>query len=212
MTELLDVLLTRHSVAPEMLSAPAPDAAQLEVILTAASRVSDHARTMPFYFLVFEGEARRSAGEKIAAVFQQKNPDASAEDIEAEAQSFMRSPMVIAVIYRTRRAKFLLWEQMMSVGAACQNLLIAAYAQGFAGQWLSEWSAYDEDVHAALGLDERDTVAGFMHLGTPQGRPDERERPDLAEIVTHWQDGAPIKKGDCYDRPKFDFPPLGFKG
>lgn len=209
MQAMLDLLLTRRSVKAADLQAPGPTAAQLRMLLTAAARVPDHGKTMPFYFLVFEGKARAVIGRKIADVFVRQNPDAPADKVELEANRFLRAPLVVGVIYRKRRGKHPLWEQMLSVGAACQNMLLAAHAMGFAGNWLSEWHAYDDDVRAALGLDERDMVAGYIHIGTPPAdKPEDRDRPDLDEIVTFWEDGAPIKKGDLYDRPKFDFPPL----
>lgn len=209
MNDPMTLLLTRRSVKAELLTQPAPDADQLKQILTAGARVPDHGRTMPFYFLVFEGEARQRAGQIVADAFTRANPDATPDKIEAETHRFLRAPLVIGVIYRKRRGKHPLWEQMLSVGAACQNILLAAHALGFAGNWLSEWFAYDADVSAALGLDARDTLAGFIHIGTPPAeKPEERERPALDQIVTHWQEGIVLNKGDMYDREKMEFPPV----
>jgi len=48
----------------------------------------------------------------------------------------MRAPLVIAVISRVaKNTAAPEWEQMLSVGAACQNLLIAATALGYGAQW-----------------------------------------------------------------------------
>jgi hypothetical protein len=54
----------------------------------------------PWRFIVFEGEARRSAGEAIAAAFRAKYPDAKPEHIEAERERLVRAPLVIAVVSR----------------------------------------------------------------------------------------------------------------
>jgi len=207
--DALDLLQTRRSamVKTGMLQEPGPDAAQLETILTAATRVPDHGKTNPFYFLVFEGDARIQAGEIFAKYCPHAdNPDAC----ETERTCFLRAPMVIGVIYRARMAKNPLWEQMMSAGAACQNLILAAHALGFGAQWLTEWVAYDDNVRRELGLDERDTVAGFIYLGTQPETQEDRDRPDLSQIVNHWAPDAPLKKGDQYDREKFGFPKPGF--
>lgn len=192
---------------------PAPDSKQLEVILTAAARVPDHGRTVPFYFIVFESREQRSkAGALVRKAYEAQNPEAPEEKLREESQRFLRAPLVVAVIYRRRKAKHPAWEQMLSVGAACQNLLHAAHAEGFAAQWLTEWYAYDENFRASLGLDERDMIAGFIHIGTPPATaPEERERPDLSKIVTHWTEDQPLKKGDEYDQEKFDFPRFGFE-
>ncbi len=70
-----------------------------------------------------------------------------------EQQRFQRAPLVIAVISTvTEQHKIPLWEQELSAGAVCQNLLIAASAMGFGAQWLTEWYAYDPDIKDALGL------------------------------------------------------------
>ena len=149
-------------------------------------------------------------GEIIADVFAQKNPNASEGKVEIERARFLRAPLVVAIVYRARKAKNPLWEQMLTCGAAAQNFLLAANACGYGAQWLSEWYAYDEDVRSSLGLDARDVVAGFMHVGSVKDAPEERDRPDLSAIVTRWSPDVTINKGDQYDRDKFGFPPLGF--
>ena len=58
---------------------------------------------------------------------------------------------------------------------------------GFGAQWITEWYAYSEAVRQALGLDEAERVAGFVYIGTPKEKPDERPRPELDDIVTAWQ-------------------------
>lgn len=209
--DVLNYLLKRRSVmAKKGLGGGAPAKEELDQILTAATRVPDHGKVCPFYFLVFEGEARAEAGQIIADAYQKDSPDAPQDKVQAEAERFLRAPMVIGVVLRARESKNPLWEQMMSAGAACQNLILAANALGYGVQWLTEWYAYNADVRDGFGLDGRDVVAGFMYLGQPEEAPEERDRPDLKEIVNHWEQGADLKKGDCYARTKFDVPALGF--
>ncbi len=86
--------------------------------------------------------------------------------------------------------KIPLWEQQLSAGAVCLNLLHAAQAHGFAAQWLTGWFAYDEEAQRWLGLQEGEQVAGFIHIGTPKMPPSERDRPDIDAITTNWRPGA----------------------
>ena len=210
--DALNLLHTRRSVKAIDLGSFGPDAQQLNDILTAGARVPDHGMVVPFYFVVLQGDARRDIGEVTAQIFQKNNPDAGEDKVQIERERFTRAPCVVAVVYRKRQAKHPLWEQMMSAGAACQNLILAANAHGFAAQWVTEWVAYDEDMRAAIGLDDLDILAGFIHIGSkPEEAPEERNRPDLNEIVTHWSPRIQIKKGDIYNRTKFDIPNLGFK-
>lgn len=212
MNPMLNLLHTRRSVKAADMGAQTPSLKQVEHILTAAARVPDHGKTMPFYFVTFQGEQRAAIGNKIAEIFIKQNPNAPDDKIQLERNRFMRAPLVIAVIYRARRGKHPLWEQIMTAGAACQNMLLAAHSLGFVGQWLSEWYAYDAEFHGYLGLDDRDTIAGFIHIGDAPEEPQaDRDRPDLSEITTNWQEGITLNKGDIYDRDKFIFPPLGMK-
>jgi nitroreductase len=108
--------------------------------------------------------------------------------LENEAKRFLRAPVVIAVISRVvKNPAAPEWEQILSAGAACQNLNIAATSLGYGVQWITEWCAYSEGVRKALRLAENERVAGFVYIGTPKEKPDERERPVLAEIVTSWR-------------------------
>ena len=59
-----------------------------------------------------------------------------------------------------------LWEQELSAGAACMNLLHAAHAMGFAGGWLTGWAAYSDAVRDAFGA-APERIAGFIFIGTP---------------------------------------------
>ncbi len=207
----LDLLLTRRSVKADDLMAPGPSAEELERILTAASRVPDHGKLAPFYYLVFEGDARAKAGDILAEAYTVANPDCRDGKADIERQRFMRSPLVVAIIHRARMSKNPQWEQFLTCGAAAQNFVLAAHALGYSAQWLTEWYAYDENVRQRLGLDDTDIIAGFMYVGTAKAPPEERDRPDLAEIVTHWSLDASVKKGDIYHREKFGYPELGFK-
>ncbi|MBX2834607.1 MAG: nitroreductase [Micavibrio sp.] len=209
--ELLDYLLKRRSVKVLNLSEPAPSEEALHTILTAAARVSDHGKMVPFYFLVFEGDTRKRVGDIIADSFVRANPEAREDQIKKERMRFARAPMVVALISRIRKGKNPQWEQVLTAGAAAQNFSLACHASGFGVNWLTEWYAYDEGVKAALGLDNRDHVVGFFHVGTPTQLEEDRERPDLEKVVTYWHEGVEINKGDAeYDKEKFILPVAGF--
>src|SRR5262245_39704595 len=100
MPDALDLLRTRRSLKPIELVAPAPSAAEIETLLTIASRVPDHGKLAPWRFIVFEGEARFAAGQAIEAAFRMKYPEAKAEQIDYERKRLARAPLVIAVVSR----------------------------------------------------------------------------------------------------------------
>ena len=188
MPDALDLLKTRRSVKPIEMTGPAPSPAEIDTLLTVASRVPDHGKLTPWRFIVFSGDARLSIGEKIADFFRQDNPQASADQIEFEKKRLARAPLVIAVVSRAApHVKIPEWEQMMSAGAAAMNLVTAAHAQEFAASWLTEWYAYDRRVLDALGLAQHERIAGFVHIGRPSKPPEDRPRPPLTDIVTHFE-------------------------
>jgi nitroreductase len=188
MPDAIELLKTRRSVKPLELKAPGPSAAQLDTLLTIASRVPDHGKLNPWRFIVFEGPARLTAGEKIAKVFAQKNPQATPEQIAFERNRLARAPLVVAVVSRAGlHAKIPEWEQLLSSGAAAMNLVIAANALGFAASWLTEWYAYDRGVLDALGLAPNEKIAGFVHIGTAATSPADRERPALSAVVSRYE-------------------------
>jgi nitroreductase len=187
MPDALQLLKTRRSVKPMELGGPAPSATEIDTMLTVAARVPDHGKLAPWRFLVFEGGARLSAGEKIAAVYRAQHADATAEQLEFERNRLARAPLVIAVVSRAGpHVKIPEWEQQLSAGAAAMNLVNAAHAMGYAASWITEWYAYDRAVLDALGLAANERVAGFVHIGRPAKPPEERDRPKLGDIVSRF--------------------------
>jgi nitroreductase len=187
--ETIELLANRRSVKPEMLAAPGPSAEELDQILTIAARVLDHKKLVPWRFIIFEGEARAAIGEIFAAAcLAEEQPPPSPLRLEMERARFLRAPVVIAVVSRVvTRPGAPEWEQILSAGAAAFNMCLAANALGYGTSWITEWVAYSDHVRAALGLAGNERIAGFVHIGTAKERPQERERPRLADIVTRWQ-------------------------
>jgi nitroreductase len=184
----LELLLKRRSVKPVMMSEPGPTPEQLETILTAAARVPDHKKLVPWRFILFEGEARASFGRVLLKALQAEEKEApSAARLEMERSRLTRAPTVVAVIScPTPNPGAPEWEQVLSCGAACFNLCLAANALGFGTSWITEWYSYSRSVQAALKLAPSERIAGFIYIGTPKERQPDRDRPKLAQIVSRW--------------------------
>jgi len=184
----ITLLQTRRSLKPVELVGPGPSPADLDTLLTIASRVPDHGKLTPWRFIVFEGESRLKAGEAIVAAFVARYPDSKPEQIEFERERLARAPLVIAVVSRAApHVKIPEWEQVLSSGAAAMSLVIAAHALGFGATWITEWYAYDRSVLDAFGLAPHEKIAGFVHIGRPTQAPEDRPRPALADIVTRFK-------------------------
>jgi len=186
--ETLALLARRRTTSANTMTGPGPDAAQLDDLLRLATRVPDHGKLGPWRFIVFEGDARKKLGKVMRASFAEANPDATGELLDFEERRPTRAPTLIAVISRVKeKYKIPEWEQILSAGAVCQTLLIAANAMGFAAQWITEWYAYDQNVKDALGLKSGERIAGFVYIGTATEPPRERVRPDFHSRVTRFE-------------------------
>lgn len=184
--QVMSLLLHRKSVKPQTMAGPGPDDAEVTQILTAAARVPDHGKLFPWRFIRFTGEARQRAGMVLVTTLE-KRGTLSPERRKLEADRFLRAPETIAVVSRTRSdLPIPEWEQILSAGAVCQNLILAAHALGFVATWLTEWYAYDAEVLNEFGLEAGERIAGFICIGRMSTLPEDRPRPDLTEIVSRY--------------------------
>ena len=182
----IDAILTRRSVAVKDMVAPAPDAAQLELILKAATRVPDHGKLCPWRITVLREAGHVALGAIAQRQFAQQHADATPEQLAHEQARFTRAPLVLAVLSTPKLGTKPVWEQELSAGAVCMNILHAAHALGFGGKWLTEWVAYDAAILKALGGGADDKIAGFIYIGSKTSAPDDRERPAVADVVREW--------------------------
>ena len=183
--KLLDYLQVRRSTPAIQLAEPGPEKAEIEDILRLAVRVPDHGKLAPWRFIVYRGQERTRLGEVALKLALEKNPELGAEQQQVELSRFTRAPVVIAVV-STAAPHFKIpeWEQVMSAGAVCLNLIMSANAHGYAANWLSEWMTFDETIWPELGINSGEKIAGFIHIGSTTFPPVERPRPELTDVVS----------------------------
>ena len=181
----LDLLLSRRSGSAKAMGEPGPSREQLAAILKAGARAPDHGKLFPWRFIVFEGDGRERFGRILGEILEAEGE--RERQIDEETKRFLRAPLVVGVISTARELiKIPLWEQELSAGAVCQNLLIAAHASGFVANWITEWYAYHPKVKERLGLKPGERVAGFIYIGTSAVELEERPRPDMEKIVSYF--------------------------
>ena len=179
---------TRRSGKPRDMVAPGPDAAQLRHILSAAMRVPDHGKLAPWRFVVVAPDQRDALVELLQRAYVEGRPEPGRQELASIEEFARQAPALVVVISCPDPAsKIPVWEQEMSAGAACMNLLAAAHAEGFVGGWLTGWAAYSDTVRAAFASQGR--IAGFLFLGTPGRELQERPRPDYDAVVSAWNPG-----------------------
>lgn len=189
--DALDVSLRfldeRRSVPAKQLGGTGPDPDTLLRLLASAVRVPDHGKRVPFRFLRIAGDARHALGDALVQRTLALQPDAGDGAIQKDRMRFAHAPLVVVVIARFDDAdKIPRPERLLTAGCVCFSLMQAAQAAGFGAQWLTGWPAYDPHVQALLGLAGDESIAGFIHIGTPRMDVPERDRPDPRELLTDW--------------------------
>jgi nitroreductase len=162
--ELLEGIRTRTS--PLKLTAPGPDAEQLEQIIRAGIRAPDHGRLRPWRFTVFEGNAREKLGDAMANCLRTRVPNSPQEHLDAERAKARRAPVIVVVGAKISKGKIPEIEQVAAAAAASQNMLLAAHALGFGAMWKTGAAAYDPGVKALCGLEPEDHIVAIVYLGT----------------------------------------------
>ncbi|MEM6627872.1 MAG: nitroreductase [Pseudomonadota bacterium] len=185
--EALKILVQRRSTPIKLMGGPGPNAEEVDALLRVAARAPDHRRVEPWRFIVLEGDARVKFGAHLADAWRAANPDADEDALQVERNRLLRAPVCVIVVSSPDMThKTPVWEQELSVGAVCMNMLTAAYAMGWAAAWISEWCAFDPNVDKALGLTTDERIAGFMYLGSAPGPVPERPRPDMTSKIARW--------------------------
>ncbi|HET9664499.1 MAG TPA: nitroreductase [Burkholderiales bacterium] len=182
----MELLLSRDSAV--RLEPPGPDAAALDNIFRAALRAPDHGRLRPWRFVVIPEERRQRFGDVLAASLQQRDPDVAPETLARERQKALRAPVIVVVAARLKRSeKIPELEQIVSAGAAAQNVMLAVHALGYGAMWRTGAPAYDPAVKQALGLEAADTIIGFIYIGTRAGGASPVSRPVPEDFVSVWR-------------------------
>lgn len=200
-------LSARRSASPAILAQPAPNESQRMEMLRIAARTPDHGKLVPYRFITLDNDACVTLADTVGRAFAEDNPQAPAEAIAKCRQRFDAAPFIVAVVCRARetdprKPKIPEFEQLMTCGAVCMNLLHAAHAIGFGAVWLSGWTAYDRRVLRAAGLEETERLAGWVHIGTQTEPREDRERPDMNDLVSEFASESPTPTVTVPKRPR----------
>jgi nitroreductase len=182
----LQLLRTRRSGRPRDMVAPGPDEDQLREILSIAMRVPDHGKLSPWRFVIVRKQDRAALETLLQRAFRTGCPEPTRPELEAVTRFAHQAPALVVVLSSPIEGhKIPVWEQQLSTGAACMNLLNAAHALGFTGGWITGWPTYSDEVRRAFGR-QGESIAGFLFLGTPGMPLEERARPDYDRVVSSW--------------------------
>ena len=184
--ELIGWINSRRSMGN--LDAPAPTHAQVETAIGCATTAPDHKKLRPWRFIVTQGEARHQLGQALVAAAQAKavreGEALSEKDIEKTHSMPLRAPMIITVVTNIQAHKKVpSFEQMLSAGAAVQNLILALKAQGFSTVWRTGLLCNEPAVKAYFDVGPDDYVTAFVYTGTSPKNEPARKPIDIESLV-----------------------------
>lgn len=199
--EFIDVIRGRRSVRafrPEPLSRE-----QIETVLEAARWApSPHGR-QPWRFVVVESAAGKQRLADAMGEEWRRQLALDGQDARVIETRFRKShvrivgaPVVIVpCLYLEELDSYPDPERqaaettmaVQSLGCAVQNMLLAAYAQGFDGGWMCAPLFCQPTVRAALDLPPALHPHALIPLGYPAQDPLRRPRRPIDELVVSWQ-------------------------
>ncbi|MCB1521999.1 MAG: nitroreductase [Hyphomicrobiaceae bacterium] len=187
MATAIDTILTRRSASTRFLAEPVPDAAQLDLIVRAAATAPDHKRLRPYRFILIAQSRRGDLAKAFREAKLDRNPDATPDDLSRAADKALKGPMLIAIVLKIIRdhPRVSVTDQMLTAGAALENMLLAAAALGFGHCLRSGQSATSRRVREAMDIATDEELAAFLLLGTPT-RPALARDDDVSDLLSIW--------------------------
>ncbi|MCG8612346.1 MAG: nitroreductase [Pseudomonadales bacterium] len=183
--ETIAAILSRRSTPK--LTEPVPNDDELQLVMQCALRAPDHGRLRPWRFFAVTGDDRIKFGELYLRAAEQDNPELDESKREKLLNMPMRAPMlIIAIAEVTEDHKVPSIEQVVSVGAAVQNIQLALHDMGYGCMWRTGEMAENNYIKTAMGFSAKDEIVGFLYIGTPEQAPKEVPAPEPGDFLTRW--------------------------
>ncbi|MGB2786152.1 MAG: nitroreductase [Psychrobacter sp.] len=184
--EMIGWINSRRSMGN--LDLPAPTHAQIETAIECAATAPDHKKLRPWRFIVTQGDARHELGNALVAAAQakavQEGETLSEKDIVKTQAMPLRAPVIITAVTKIQAHKKVPpFEQMLSAGAAVQNLILALKAQGFSTVWRTGLLCNEPAVKSYFDVGPDDYVTAFVYTGTSPKNEPARKPIDIESLV-----------------------------
>jgi len=168
---IIDSLLSRTSLAGSFMTEPAPDDAELKLILGAAQRAADHGRLRPWRFIIVRPGQYETFYDRLAEAATRVQGDPARYGMNRDKYRLAaRAPLLVVAAAKIDPAhKVAPIEQTFAAAGATQLVLNAAHALGYSAFLFSGAGVFDPAFKASLGLGTADHLIGFICLGTANG-------------------------------------------
>jgi nitroreductase len=202
LSEFANALMhSRQNVAPRRLLAPGPTEQQLQEILGTAAAAPDHGQLLPWRFVIVPVTQRERLAQVFAQALQDRDPGATAPQLEQAREKAFRSPFLMLAIARLCALDALRGprpvtptgvaepevgdaERLVSFGCAIQNIVLSAHAAGFGTGLTSGQALASPRLRALFSLAENEQAVCCINIGTVTRHKPARLRPVLADYVS----------------------------
>jgi len=200
--DCLALITSRRSIAPKRLQSPGPTAAEVEAMVAAALTAPDHGGLRPWRIIRIADDGREQLAEVFVAARRLRFPDATPAMLERDRDKALNAPLLLVVCARPRPdlPEVPPYEQLIAVGAAVQNLLLAAHGLGYGASLLSGEKARDPRVRRCLGVEPDEILVGFLSIGSIARLTSVRPQPDAGTVITVWHEPSPRLADDPLDQ------------
>lgn len=183
---LAAVIHSRQTVLPKRLGDPAPDAAQLALILGSAAAAPDHGQLTPWRFVIVPEAARGRLADVFGAALLERDAQATSEQVGQAKEKAYRAPLLMLVIGQLEGGDpdIDAAERLISAGCAVQNILLTAHAMGYGAALTSGKALKSPPLRALFCLSAGEQALCFINIGTPRKMKPARERPAVDRYVS----------------------------
>ncbi len=183
--ETLKAIQNRNSVAH--LTEPAPTTEEMEQVYKGALRAPDHAWLRPWKYIEIRGNSRNRLADAFLKASISVGEEVTDELKEKLQKAPFRAPMVIVLAADIKEhPKVPKIEQIISLGASAQNILLGLYDIGYSAIWRTGKMAFNKHITDALELPTNYEVIGYLYVGTPSGHIKSLPEIDLSDHLTIW--------------------------
>ena len=161
----LETILKRKSIP--LMSDPKPSSKELKQIYKAGLRAPDHCSLKPWKFIEISGEDRKKLSNIFVKVTKKTKKNPSKLLLKKMKNAPFRAPLIIVIVANIiKNNKVPKIEQILSAGAAAQNIMLAAFSFGYYSIWRTGHLAFNKHINKEFKLKKSDEVIGFLYIGS----------------------------------------------
>ena len=169
------------------LDEPIPSERQMAKVYKAALRAPDHASLKPTKFIEVTGKGL----DKLSKIFEKYVLESGTEIEKGKIDKYInapyRAPMIIILVTEKKfHPKVPEIEQMLSSGAAAQNILLALDSLGYGAIWRTGIFALNDKLNKYFNLNSNQKIIGYIYVGTVIGGKKEKTSIDISKFVSRW--------------------------